>query len=92
MKKIFLLAAFTGIVGAASAISVVSLTKSTVITVGGDEKKDDKKKGDKKACCKKGETAKGCAGEKSEAKGKACCHAKTASAAAPATPETPVKK
>lgn len=88
MKKLFLLVAFTGIVGASSAISVVALTKASVITLGGDEKKtDDKKKGEKKACCKKGETGKACAGDK-EGKGKACCHAKTAAAATPATPAT----
>jgi hypothetical protein len=89
MKKLFLLVAFTGIVGASSALSVVALNKASVITLGGDEKKsDDKKKDDKKACCKKGESAKACSGDKSEAKGKACCHAKTASAATPATPAT----
>lgn len=93
MKKIFLLMAFTGIVGASSALSISALTKATVITIGGDEKKEEKKKCDKKkACCKKDETAK--AGEKTEAKGcshgdakaKSCCKAKTEGAvAAPAT-------
>ena len=87
MKKLFLLVAFTGIVGASSAMSVVALTKSSVITIG-DEKKDDKKKDEKKACCKKGEKRKTCSGDKSEAKGKACCHAKTTATPAPTTPTT----
>ncbi len=93
MKKLFLLAAFTGIVGASSALSIVTLTKGTVITIGGDEKKDEKKKcGKGKACCKKGGEGKGCAGEKAEgkgcshgeAKGKGCSHDK-----APVTNITP---
>ena len=89
MKKLFLLVAFTGIVGAASAVTVNTLSKATVITVG-DDKKDEKKK----ACCKKGETAKACSGEKTEGKtcsheGKACCKSKaTASATPAATPST----
>ena len=57
MKKLFLLAAFTGIVGAASANTLITLSKGTVIVLG-DDKKDDKKK-DGKSCCKKD--------------GKACC-------------------
>ena len=86
MKKLFLLVAFTGIVGASSAISVVALTKASVINVGGDEKKsDDKKKDEKKACCKKGEKGKTCSGDKKE---KACCHAKTAATPAPVAPAT----
>ena len=65
MKKLFLLLAFTGIVGAASATTLVS-TKATVETVKGDDKKgDDKKKKDKKECCKKEGSAKACSGEKS---------------------------
>jgi hypothetical protein len=56
MKKIFLLLAFTGILGAASA-TVVSSAKATITVNNGDDKKagDDKKKDkDKeKACCKK---------------------------------------
>lgn len=101
MKKLFLLVAFTGIVGASSALSVAALTKGTVVTLRGDEKKDEKKKCDKKkACCKKGETAKACSGEKTEAKtcshgdakGKSCCKAKaevgTNLTPAPATPTT----
>lgn len=84
MKKLFLLVAFTGIVGASSAMSVVALTKSSVIAIG-DEKKDDKKKDEKKACCKKGEKEKTCAGDK---KGKACCHAKTTATPAPTAPTT----
>lgn len=67
--------AFTGIVGAASALSVATLTKGTVITLGGEEKKDGKKKCNKdKACCKKDAHAKACAAEKAE--GKACSHGK----------------
>lgn len=101
MKKLFLLFAFTGIVGASSAVTVTALTKGTVITLGGEEKKDEKKKCDKKkACCKKDETAaasttsdgkteaKSCHG--GEAKGKACCKGK-ASASTEAAPATPAK-
>ncbi|MGQ0828153.1 MAG: hypothetical protein ACT4ON_07150 [Bacteroidota bacterium] len=78
MKKLFLLLAFTGIVGAASATSVVALTKGTVITLSGDDKKqDDKKKCAKgKSCCKSKQTAQaesGCAGQKT-AEAKACSH------------------
>ena len=83
MKKVFLLVAFTGIVGAASAASFVSLTKTAIVEFRGD----DKKKEEKKACCKKDgkdEKGKTCAeGEK-----KSCCKKggeKTA-AIAPATP------
>ena len=69
MKKLFLLLAFTGIVGAASATSVVALTKGTVITFGGDDKKQEKKKCDKKACCKSKEAhASSTSGAKTEAK------------------------
>ena len=67
MKKLFLLCAFTGIVGAASATTIATFTKTSTVNVGGDDKKgDDKKKKDEKACCKK------------DANGKtSCCHAKT---------------
>ncbi len=99
MKKLFLLVAFTGIVGASSALSVVALTKGTVITLQGDEKKDGKKKCDKnKSCCKKAGASKGCAGEKAEAKGcshgeakgKACSHGQKEPVTniTPATPAT----
>jgi hypothetical protein len=96
MKKLFLMLAFTGMVGAASATTVASMTKANV-TIGGEEKKDEKKKKKSaKACCSKdaakaGE-AKACHGEKAaEAKScskdgapKSCCKAKgtTATAAA----------
>jgi len=94
MKKLFLMLAFTGIVGAASATSIASLTKASVITLGTDDKKtDDKKKEEKKscdkdkACCKK--DAKGNATATADGKeGKSCCKAKHAEAtAAPATSE-----
>ena len=75
MKKLFLLFAFTGIVGAASATSIVTLNKATVITFKGDDKKgDDKKKEEKKSCCKKDEKGKTCGGENAEKK--SCCKAK----------------
>jgi len=90
MKKLFLLIAFTGIIGASSAITVSALTKGTVITLGGEEKKDKKKKCDKKkACCKKDASAsaaegtattKTCAGD---SKKKACCKSKGTAAVAP---------
>ena len=68
MRKLFLLIAFTGIVGAASATTLVS-TKAKLSTVIGDDKKgDDKKKKDEKACCKKDATGKHTA----DASGKAC--------------------
>lgn len=58
MKKMFLLLAFTGILGAASAATIGS-SKVTIAIHNGDDKKggDDKKKDkDKeKACCKKDE-------------------------------------
>ena len=47
MKKLFLLVAFTGIIGASSALTVASLTKGNLISIGGEEKKADKKKCDK---------------------------------------------
>jgi hypothetical protein len=78
MKKIFLLLAFTGIVGAASAISTVALTKGTVITLGGDDKKqEDKKKCEKKACCKtqSAQASSGCsAAKEAKAETKTCTH------------------
>ena len=49
MKKIFLLLAFTGIVGASSASTVVTLNHKPSVTF----KQDGKKK---KACCKKDAT------------------------------------
>lgn len=69
MKKIFLLLAFTGIVGASSANSIVSIVKPHELVVkGGDkDKKEKKEKKDKcseksmdssKKCCKK--PGKGC--------------------------------
>ncbi len=74
MKKLFLLLAFTGIVGAASANTLLSLSKTTVIVLGDDKKGNDKKKDEKscnhegKSCCKKGE-GKSCNHDgKSEAK------------------------
>ncbi|MES2591944.1 MAG: hypothetical protein V4608_08670 [Bacteroidota bacterium] len=96
MKKLFLLIAFTGIVGASSALSVASLSKATVINAGGEEKKDEKKKCDKdKACCKKDAGAKACSGAgepkaetkacSGEMKGKSCCKGKTTAAASPST-------
>lgn len=100
MKKLFLLIAFTGIVGASSALSVVSLTKGTFITVGGEEKKDEKKKCDKdKACCKKDANAKACSGAgeptkvegkacSGEMKGKTCCKGKTTAVASPTVPSS----
>ena len=71
MKKIFLLLAFTGILGAASASTISSVSKATIVVTNGDDKKgDDKKKDKDKACCKK--DAK-CANQKD----KACCKKKT---------------
>lgn len=67
MKKLFLLLAFTGMIGAASATSISVITKSTVVTFKGDDKKkkEDKKKCDKdKACCKK---------DGKEGEAKSCC-------------------
>lgn len=102
MKKLFLLFAFTGIVGASSAVTVAALTKGTVIALGGEEKKDEKKKCDKKkACCKKDETAaasttsdgkaevKSCHG--GETKGKACCKGKAEAKADVVPAATPAK-
>ena len=64
MKKLFLLVAFTGIVAAASADTLLTLSKATVIVLGDDKKGDDKKKEGKscckkdggKSCCKKGDS------------------------------------
>jgi hypothetical protein len=90
MKKIFLIAALAGIFTSASASTVISFAKGTVVTLGGDEKKgDDKKKSDKekKDCCKKDAKKKECAEGKTEAKScshadgketKSCCKAKAA--------------
>lgn len=91
MKKLFLMLAFTGIVGAASATSIASLTKTSVITLGTDDKKGDKKKADKKscdkdkACCKK--DGKATADNK---EGKSCCKAKAE--AKPAETPAPAAK
>ncbi len=86
MKKLFLLLAFTGIVGAASANTFLALSKATVVVLGDDKKGDEKKKEEKscckkggdKSCCKKGET-------KSTGEAKPASDAKTPTA-------TPVKK
>lgn len=103
MKKLFLLFAFTGIVGAASATTLLTSTPATIVSVKGDPiKGDDKKKKDEKACCKKDAAgkhtadasgkacsgeAKACSGEK--ATGKTCCKSKgTATAATTSTTET----
>jgi len=98
MKKLFLLFAFTGIVGAASATTLTA-TKAEVVTVKGDDKKgDDKKKKDAKACCKSHE-AKACSGEKTEAKAcsgagekKSCCKAKAEGSTASTTTTTTTTK
>lgn len=89
MKKVFLVLALAGVVGAASASTFVA---HKTVTVCGDEKKgDDKKKKSKKECCKADATAKtSCADHKTEAtktsctEGKAeksCCKAKANSTA-----------
>lgn len=95
MKKLFLLVAFTGIIGASSALTVASLSKGNLISIGGEEKKADKKKCDKnKACCKKDSEAKLSKNEapmgkscQGASKSKSCCKggkkdAKTAETAA----------
>jgi hypothetical protein len=72
MKKLFLLLAFTGILGAASATTILTANKGTAVVSIGEEKKGDEKKkekGKEKACCKK--DAK-CADQKD----KACCKKK----------------
>ncbi len=74
MKKVFLMLAFTGLVGSISA----SVVKST-----GDDDKDKGKKECKKgekSCCKSKTAAEGkaCSGEKGTEK-KACCKDKHAS-------------
>lgn len=74
MKKLFLLAAFAGLLGS----TAVANTKG-----------DDKDKKSKKECCKKGE-GKACAGEKKEACAtgeKACCKKKGEASAAPKAEE-----
>lgn len=95
MKKLFLLLAFTGIVGAASANTFLALSKATVTVIGDDKKSDDKKKGEKScnhdgkaACCKKGE-AKSC-NHDGKAEGKS--EGKAESKAADTKTETPAKK
>lgn len=69
MKKLFLLLAFTGIVGASSASSILTFTHPTARFTD-DKKADDKKK----SCCKKGkkEATKECSGDKK----KDCCKSK----------------
>lgn len=65
MKKVFLLMAFAGIIGSASAATIqFTSSKTLAVYTTGDDKKDEKKKDkDKeKACCKKD--------------GKACCKKK----------------
>ncbi|MBX3164610.1 MAG: hypothetical protein KF900_09015 [Bacteroidetes bacterium] len=62
MKKLFLMAAFAGL-----------LTSAAVANTNGDDKNKGK---DKKECCKKGDSSKSCAGEKKDATAsneKACC-------------------
>ena len=59
MKKLFLMAAFAGL-----------LTNTTVATTKGDDKGKDK---NKKECCKKGTESKSCAGEKNAKGEKSCC-------------------
>ncbi len=64
MKKLFLLFAFAGIVGASSAASLVTLNKATTVTFKQDDKKKECSKKDKdhncskskKECCKHKET------------------------------------
>jgi hypothetical protein len=69
MKKLFLLLAFTGIVGASSASSILTFTHPAARFTD-DKKTDDKKK----SCCKKGKEgeAKQCSGDKK----KECCKSK----------------
>lgn len=80
MKRIFLLLAFTGILGAASASSILSTQAAIVMNVAGTEKGGDKEKckdkdkekcKDKsKVCCKKDakKIEKSCCSKKAEAK------------------------
>ncbi len=83
MKKLFLALAFAGIVGAASATSILVSTHSTVVSVVGDEKKgDEKKKKDEKSCCKKDANGKTCSKEM-----KSCCKGKTEANKETKTPE-----
>jgi hypothetical protein len=91
MKKLFLLLAFTGIVAASSASTIVSLTKANV-TLGEEKKGDDKKKKEEKkscdkdhACCKKDAKATGGTAEAKTCshdgkEGKSCCKKTEASA------------
>ncbi len=83
MKKLFLLLAFTGIVGAASASTIVSHAKGTVITLG-----DEKKKKDKKACSEKDATTKSCSKESK----KSCCKHKGEAKAETTSSAAPVQK
>jgi len=84
MKKLFLMLAFTGIVGAATANTLVTFSKSTITFLGDDKKGDDKKKEgkscskDEKTGCKKGD-------------GKSCCHAKAEGDATGSTKSTDAK-
>ncbi|MBN8702906.1 MAG: hypothetical protein J0M08_07565 [Bacteroidetes bacterium] len=93
MKKLFLLLAFAGIVGATSSNMIAASFGTKATVVNHDDKKDKKKdcckKGDKKACAKDA-NGKACAkDEKSCSKGekKACCKNKSAEAAPAKTEE-----
>lgn len=86
MKKLFLLLVFTGMIGAASATSISVITKGTVVSFKGDDKKkkDDKKKCDKdKACCKK---------DAKSGDAKACCKKSGTTATSSAQPAPAEKK
>ena len=101
MKKLFVLLAFTGIIGTAATTSIAVAAPSISFNKTDDKKtadKDKKKKCDKdKACCKsKGEaSAKACSGQTtadekkscSKSEAKSCCKSKKTEASA--TPTTP---
>jgi hypothetical protein len=84
MKKLFLMLAITGMVGATTATSVAAITKAPVSIEKTDDK-EKKKKDEKKACCKKDANGKACTGEAAANKtcshdaNKSCCKGKTAS-------------
>jgi len=95
MKKLFLFVAFTGIVGATSASAITTFSKTSIVSVCGDDKKgDDKKKKDEKACCKKDAGGKTCSHDAKD--GKVCCKGKAGETAgtAPSTakPAAPAAK
>ncbi len=74
MKKMFLMLAFTGIVGASVANTLSVMNNTAVITLSGDKKGDDKKKkeDEKAKACHDGKDEKaGCAGGS-----KSCCKSK----------------